>query len=161
MFNKFSVVTCGHNSSIHTASAHAHSGPQRTRRHVHVPGWLVIVSLVGFVRLFLRVGRPCRPTLSIWRARRPPAGVGGPGGSIVLTQQLTEHKLQYASVAVVVHLDGRINAKLDRLINNGTVLACDAQSDILTRRDFIGEPKDVEDFRALQAQGLPVLRSWT
>jgi len=49
--------------------------------------------------------------------------------------------LQYASVAVVVHLDGRINAKLDRLINNGTVLACDAQSDILTRRISSESPR--------------------
>ena len=46
-----------------------------------------------------------------------------------LAQQLTEHKFQDASVPVVVHLDGRINAELDRLINGGTVLACDAQSD--------------------------------
>ena len=46
-----------------------------------------------------------------------------------LAQQLTEHKFQDASVPVVVHLDGRINAELDRLINGGTILACDAQSD--------------------------------
>ena len=54
----------------------------------------------------------------------------------------------------VVHLDGRINAELDRLINDGTVLAYDAQSDILPWRDLIGEPKHVEDFRARQSQGL-------
>ena len=54
----------------------------------------------------------------------------------------------------VVHLDGRINAELDLLINDGTVLACDAQSDILTWRDIIGEAKHLEDFRARQAQGL-------
>ena len=46
----------------------------------------------------------------------------------------------------VVHLNRRINAQLDRLIDDGAVLACDAQSDILTRRDMIGEPKHVEDF---------------
>ena len=53
----------------------------------------------------------------------------------------------------VVHLDGRINAEHDRLINDGTVLACDAQSDILTWRDIIGEPKHVEDFRARPGPG--------
>src|SRR5260370_12247453 len=71
-----------------------------------------------------------------------------------LTQQLTEHKGQDASVPVVVNLDGRINSQLDRLIDEGTALARDAQSDILTWRDIIGEPKRVEDFRAVQAQGL-------
>ncbi len=39
----------------------------------------------------------------------------------------------------VVHFDGCINAELDRLLNDGTVLACDEQSDILTWRDIIGE----------------------
>ena len=39
-----------------------------------------------------------------------------------------------ASVPVVVHLDWHINAELDRLLNGGTLLACDAQSDILTVR---------------------------
>jgi hypothetical protein len=47
---------------------------------------------------------------------------------------------------VVVDLDGRINAKLDGLINHGTVLSFDAQSDILTWPDIIGEPKNVVDF---------------
>src|ERR1700690_3245875 len=28
------------------------------RRWIHVPAWMVVVSLVGFVRLYLRAGRP-------------------------------------------------------------------------------------------------------
>src|SRR5580693_8170198 len=71
-----------------------------------------------------------------------------------LTQQLTKDKGQDASVPVVIHLDGRIDAKLDRLLTNGTVLSRDVQSDILTWRDTIGESKHVEDFRAHDAQSL-------
>jgi hypothetical protein len=98
-----------------------------------------------------------------------------------LAQQLPKHKRQDASVSVVVHLDGRINAKLDRLIGDGAVLACNAQSDILTWRDLIGEPEHVDSsgfgliatgripktsfnaFKILQRRGrdaLPRVRCW-
>ena len=55
---------------------------------------------------------------------------------------------------VVVDLDGRIDAELDRLFNNGTVLARDAQGHVLTRRDIIGQPEDIGDLCAVKAQGL-------
>jgi hypothetical protein len=42
---------------------------------------------------------------------------------------------------------------LDRLIDDGTVVPGDAQGDIVTSRDTTGEPKHIEDFRALQATG--------
>ena len=55
---------------------------------------------------------------------------------------------------VVVDLNGRIDAKLDRLLNNGTVLACDAQGHILTRHNIIGQPEHIGDLCAVEAQGL-------
>ena len=70
--------------------------------------------------------------------------------ALVFTQQLPEHKRQDPSVPVVVHLDGRIDAQLHRLIDDGAVLARDVQSDILLRLDLIAEAKHVVDFRAVE-----------
>ena len=80
----------------------------------------------------------------------PTAGLS----AVRLAQQLAEHKRQDAPVTVVVHLNGRIDAKLDRLFNNGTILTRDAQGDVLTRHDIIGKPEHIGDLSAVKAQGL-------
>ena len=74
--------------------------------------------------------------------------------AVQLTQQLAEHKGQDASVPVIVHLNGRIDAKFDRLFNNGPVLARNAQGDVLTRHDIIRKPEDIGDFGAVKGEGL-------
>jgi hypothetical protein len=71
-----------------------------------------------------------------------------------LAQQLTEHKRQNAPVTVVIHLNGRVDAKFDWLFNNGAILACDAQGHVLTRHGIIGQTEHVGELCAVKTQGL-------
>ena len=66
---------------------------------------------------------------------------------------MAENKGQDSAVPVVVHLDGRIDAKSDWLFNDRSVLARDTQGDILARLDIIGQTEDVGNLRAVQDPG--------
>ena len=46
-------------------------------------------------------------------------------------------------MTVVIDFDGRIDAELDRLFNDRTILAGDAQRDVLAGSDVVGHPEDI------------------
>ena len=55
---------------------------------------------------------------------------------------------------VVIHLNGRVDAKFDRLFNDGPVFTRNAQGDVLTRLDIVGKTEDVGDLGAIEGQSL-------
>ena len=59
-------------------------------------------------------------------------------------------------MAVVIHLNRRIDAHLYLDILNTSILACDAESHVLTRLQIFSETNDVVGFRAIESKGLGI-----
>lgn len=89
--------------------------------------------------------------------RRAPAGWPerrrSNDGKSELAQQLTKDERKDASVSIVVDLDGRIDAKLDRLLNDRTILARYPQGNVLARSDIVGHPEDIGNLPYRPDQG--------
>src|SRR5215211_9455064 len=74
-----------------------------------------------------------------------------------MRDQLPEHEGEDAAVAVVVDLDGRVDAQRQGHPLLRAVGAADAERHVLARRDLAAlEARDVDDLGAVQAQSLGV-----